>query len=99
MRKQIRLLSLLSFLLFSALASAHAQSVDLDKERLQVAPLPALWRFHAGDNPAWADPQFDDSGWSLLRSDRSWNKQGYAGYQGIGWYRFQLVLPGNIEHV
>ena len=99
MRKQIRLLSLLSFLLFSALASAHAQSVDLDKERLQVAPLPALWRFHAGDNPAWADPQFDDAGWSLLRSDRSWNKQGYAGYQGIGWYRFQLVLPGNIEHV
>ena len=99
MRKRIRLLALLCFLLFIGLASIQAQTVDVDKERFPVAPLPALWRFHAGDNPAWADPKFDDSGWSLLRSDRSWNKQGYQGYRGIAWYRFQLIVSSNIENL
>ena len=72
----------------------EAQVVDLDKDRLPVAPLPALWRFHAGDNPAWADPKFDDSGWSLLKSDQRWGRQGYKGYSGFAWYRFRVeVMP------
>ena len=82
-----------------AITQTESPSIDLDKDRLPIVPLPALWRFHAGDDPAWAGPTFDDSGWSLLRSDSSWNKQGYSGYRGIGWYRFQLVLSGKIKDV
>jgi phosphoserine phosphatase RsbU/P len=73
--------------------------VDLDKDRLPVAPLPALWRFHAGDDPAWADPKFDDSGWSLLKSDQGWNRQGYKGSGDTGWYRFSVRVPASIEQV
>lgn len=77
----------------------EAQVVDLDKDRLPVAPLPALWRFHAGDDPAWADPKLDDSGWSLLKSDRDWSSQGYKGHSGFGWYRFRVLIPAAIDQV
>ena len=28
------------------------------------------WRYHAGDDPAWARPDFDDSGWDTLNPAR-----------------------------
>jgi phosphoserine phosphatase RsbU/P len=90
--------TLLALLTLTLCLSAFGQTVDLDKDRLRVAPLPTLWRFHVGDNPAWADPKFDDSGWSLLKSDRDWYTQGYKGYSGMGWYRFRVVLPSTIRN-
>ena len=89
----------LLLLLLSASIHLRAQAVDLDKDRPPAAPLPARWRFHAGDNPAWADPKFDDSGWSLLKSDRDWSTQGYQGYNGMGWYRFQVIVPARMDHL
>ncbi len=52
-----------------------------------------MWRFHTGDNPAWARPNFDDSQWPLFRSDEDWGTQGYKGYSGFAWYRLQVVVP------
>ena len=26
------------------------------------------WRYQPGDNPAWADPELDDSGWAVISS-------------------------------
>src|ERR1035438_9400252 len=94
-----RLRILLTFLPLIISASSVAQSFDLDKDRQPVASLNGLWRFHAGDNPAWADPNFDDSGWSLLHSDRSWAEQGYPGYEGFAWYRFQLLIPPSLTDI
>lgn len=31
-----------------------------------VAPLTGPWRFHTGDNAAWADPRFDDEAWETV---------------------------------
>ena len=95
--RKIPLLFLL--LIFSACTLVPAQTFDLDKDRLPVVSLNGLWRFHTGDNPAWADPNFDDSGWSLLRSDRSWAEQGYPGYEGFAWYRFQLLIPPKLTDI
>jgi hypothetical protein len=33
------------------------------------------WRFHTGDNLEWAQPGYDDSGWELLRGDKTWGAQ------------------------
>jgi hypothetical protein len=61
-----------------------------------MTELKGLWRFHTGDNPAWADPRFDDSSWPLLRTDQSWAMQGYAGFSGVAWYRFRVIpAPGD----
>jgi hypothetical protein len=46
-----------------------AQTFDLANSRIPIVSLDGLWRFHPGDNIAWADPGFDDSEWPLLRSD------------------------------
>jgi hypothetical protein len=74
-------------------APAQAQTFDLTTGRLPVASLDGLWRFHTGDNPAWADPAFDDSTWPLLRSNEDWGQQGFPGYSGVAWYRWQVIVP------
>ena len=78
--------------LVSIAAPGPAQVFDLDKLREPVTPLDGLWHFHTGDNPAWADPNFDDSNWPLVRSGESWTKQGYFTYSGYAWYRFAVQV-------
>lgn len=68
------------------------------------------WRFHTGDNPAWAQSAFDDAGWNAvsLRSPDAppdaglgpvgsvpgWTARGYPGYSGFAWYRLRVDLQG-----
>lgn len=61
------------------------------------------WKFHTGDNPTWAQPDFDDSSWANMDmvppegSDGyvpGWTARGYAGYSGYAWYRLQVVVEG-----
>jgi phosphoserine phosphatase RsbU/P len=86
------LLASLSFLLCAA-SGLHAQTFNLQAAREPVASLDGLWRFHTGDNPSWADPNFDDSQWPLLRSEKTWAQQGYQNYGGFAWYRFTVAVP------
>ena len=72
---------------------ALSQVFDIAKERVQLAEMNCLWRFHTGDDLRWADPNFDDSGWSLISSDKSWSDQGFKGYSGLAWYRVKVVVP------
>lgn len=64
------------------------------------------WKFHTGDNMAWAQPGFDDSGWDTMdmtpppgTADATlgssgyipgWTERGYAGYSGYAWYRLKI---------
>jgi len=84
---------LLGLFLLGVCSSLHAQSFNLQTGREPITSLDGLWRFHTGDNPAWASPHFDDSKWPLLRSDESWTKQGYPDYSGYAWYRFTVQVP------
>ena len=72
-------------------------SFSLDSDREQIVALDGLWRFHPGDDADgqkdWADPQFDDSAWPLLRSYTGWSTQGYKNMSGFGWYRFRILKP------
>lgn len=85
--------SLALFLLLIAAYAATAQRFDLDHDRQPVVALDGVWRFHPGDDPRWADPNFDDSQWPLLHSDRDWAQQGYEGLSGVAWYRFKVDVP------
>ncbi len=55
------------------------------------------WKFVKGDNPAYADPSFDDSGWSPILVDRIWEAQGNDPYDGYAWYRLRVVIPSKIR--
>jgi len=50
------------------------------------------WQFHTGDDPAWASPAFDSTGWEQLTADQPWGKQGHANYTGFAWYRCSITL-------
>jgi phosphoserine phosphatase RsbU/P len=74
-----------------------SQTFNVNANHPELISLDGNWRFHTGDNPAWASPNFDDSHWSLLRSDQNWTSQGFAGYSGLAWYRFQVTFPPNLK--
>ncbi|WP_162601871.1 PP2C family protein-serine/threonine phosphatase [Occallatibacter savannae] len=58
-----------------------------------MAELNGPWSFHTGDDPAWADPEFNDSSWSRIEAARSYEEQGFKGYSGTAWYRLRVNLP------
>jgi sigma-B regulation protein RsbU (phosphoserine phosphatase) len=71
----------------------HPAAFSLVTDHQPVVSLDGLWRFHPGDDPDWAAPNFDDSAWTLLRSDKPWTTQGYGNLSGFAWYRFTVQAP------
>jgi hypothetical protein len=51
-------------LLLALCAIARAQP-SIDQFPSGLIQLPDGWRYHAGDNPAWANPSLDDSDWQV----------------------------------
>jgi hypothetical protein len=72
-------------------------------------PLDGAWRFHAGDDPGWADPAMDGRAWDRIalvsRPELNdgdvgipgyldgWRAHGHPALSGYGWYRRQVALP------
>ena len=91
--KTLILTTLTSFCLF--LPASQAQSVfRIDSLPANGVLLDKGWKFHAGDNPEWAKPAFDDAKWAdidptkgifdLPQLDRRTGR--------IGWLRLRLRL-------
>ncbi|MBL7260851.1 alpha/beta hydrolase [Paractinoplanes lichenicola] len=54
----------------------------------------AGWKFTTGDDPAWADPSFVDSGWRDWSVPDNWgNESDLQSYDGFAWYRKTFTLP------
>ena len=93
--------SIVALLLVPACAVAGAQVpaaprvFELRDVGRATVPLVGDWQFHAGDDPAWAAPDFDDSAWQSIEVGRPWEGQGHPGYTGFGWYRLHLDMPAN----
>ncbi len=60
------------------------------------APLAGAWKFQPGDDLAWAEPDFDDSGWAEIQVPGSWGRQGYADVD-VAWYRLTIELESERE--
>jgi len=50
------------------------------------------WRYHPGDDPAWADPRLDDSDWEVTTSLLPVDDEPAVGWPRIGWFRRRLRL-------
>jgi hypothetical protein len=66
------------------------------------------WKFQTGDNPQWADSNFDDSRWETVDLTApvgahdgdvgltgyvpGWAAKGHATYSGYAWYRIRVSL-------
>jgi beta-galactosidase len=59
------------------------------------------WRLAVADNPAAAQPAFDDSGWKPVTLPRAWNEDDAFGKDivdhstGVAWYRKHFTLPAS----
>lgn len=91
MPQPARLLALLLLLLPPLL---RAQTADLTTWHSGAVDLTQGWVTRAGDNPAWAAPAFDDSGWERVQlnyigaSQPEWR-----------WFRLHVKLAGDHPHV
>jgi two-component system NtrC family sensor kinase len=56
------------------------------------------WKFHAGDDPAWADPGFDDNAWKTINPTLLPHKSPEVRNGGIGWFRFQLLVDSSLRN-
>ncbi len=80
------------FALLLDAASAPAANGTVEKIGPSSVTLDGLWQFRTGDNPRWAAPEYDDSGWEKIRVDKPWRAQGHKGYTGFAWYRRRISV-------
>jgi sigma-B regulation protein RsbU (phosphoserine phosphatase) len=76
------------------LAPAAPAQVDATRWQSGLVKLLAGWHEHAGDNPAWAQPGFDDSQWRTVDLDDLG-----AAQPGWRWYRLQVKLAPQRGHL
>ncbi|GAA4399146.1 hypothetical protein GCM10023187_10560 [Nibrella viscosa] len=66
---------------------------------LRIDSLPAKgilldkgWKWQAGDNPAWATPEFDDSSWESIDPTKDFYDLPEVKESGLGWFRLRLSV-------
>ncbi|MGI4738116.1 MAG: ATP-binding protein [Janthinobacterium lividum] len=55
------------------------------------------WRYHAGDDPAWARPDFDDRRWDTINPARPRRELPPTLGNGISWLRLRLHLGDSLR--
>jgi signal transduction histidine kinase len=83
---------------------ARAAPLLADTAVLHVTRLPAAglmldkgWRYHLGDDSAWARPDFDDRAWDTLNPVRPWREQPARFYTGRSWLRLRFQLGDSLS--
>ena len=88
-----------------AAAAPSAPATTLGRSMIS---LDGPWKFHTGDDPRWAHPDFDDSSWEdvdlsappdandgdvgITPYTAGWDSKGHKGYQGYAWYRLHVTV-------
>ncbi|MDO7845275.1 ATP-binding protein [Hymenobacter sp. M29] len=83
---------------------ATAAPLPADTAAVRVDHLPATgltlekgWRYHAGDDPAWARPGFDDRAWDTLNPARPRRELPAVLGTGISWLRLSFHLADSLR--
>ena len=111
-RRRLFVWIILATLLASAVGTgALALGGRGDPSSLRAAAilLDGSWRFHAGDDPHWADARADDGDWDTIDLTArpgshdgdvglpdyvtGWMAHGHPGYTGYAWYRRVVDVP------
>ncbi len=68
-------------------------AMNLQKE----IDLQGEWRFEIGDHPDYAEADYDDLNWELIRVPGTWENEGFPGYDGFAWYRLRFFIPKDLR--
>lgn len=86
----------ISLLVLCLLFSSHARADVAINSLEKPIDISGRWKFHTGDDPAWAAPGLDDSKWTEIRVPLPWGRQGFRDYSGVAWYRLHVQLQPDI---
>lgn len=90
-RKHLRIIAFVLFVILCNSESVFAQNLK------EIIDLKGTWKFSIGDHPDWKNPSHDDRDWDKVYVPKSWEGNGYNGYNGFAWYRTEFELPQNIS--
>ncbi|NIT60820.1 MAG: SpoIIE family protein phosphatase [Aliifodinibius sp.] len=103
-------LYLLGSFVFSSIASGNTVVDDdtgityLSSEKLEQSDLKLIWLadnwlYHAGDNPSWANPDYDDSNWESVHPALNLRvPYPKDGWKGNGWFRLHLKVDSTLQN-
>ncbi|MDN3686290.1 ATP-binding protein [Cyclobacterium jeungdonense] len=57
------------------------------------------WKFHTGDNPSWANPDFDDSNWSPIDPTTDIHYLTDLRAAEMGWFRLHLNVDESLLNI
>ena len=79
-----------------ALAAEHARLDSLGRAlRARLGDVQAKDPGLVDGRAVWADPALDESAWRPIRVPGDWESQGYAGMDGVAWYRTTFPLTAD----
>lgn len=62
-----------------------------------------FWKFHPGDNPEWANPDYDDSEWELVDPELDPEDFPESGWEKVNWFRVDIYdekgFPGDLPGI
>lgn len=93
------LICLLCFFLYSHTSEAtpmDSTSVILFEVDTNPIILNQNWKFHPGDDPSWAAPDFDDSDWSAIDPTTDIHYLTDLRAAEIGWFRLRLGVDTSL---
>ncbi|WP_295674463.1 ATP-binding protein [uncultured Mucilaginibacter sp.] len=91
-----KLLFLLFFFCFPAAYGQAPNKGDFDLNSLP-ANITDQWKFHAGDNPDWADTAFSDRDWKHLNPTQLQHHLPEVVNAQIGWFRLTLDVTPSLR--
>ncbi|MBD3627478.1 ATP-binding protein [Cyclobacterium sp.] len=90
---------LLFFQVNHACFSNSSSVVNLNDQDRQTITLNQSWKFHPGDNPSWADPNFDDSNWEPIDPTTDIHYLTDLRAAEIGWFRLHLDVDTSLLNI
>jgi two-component system, NtrC family, sensor kinase len=95
-----------SFIVFLFLITGKLFSQDTVIKVFNIDSLPAQgvlldkgWKFHAGDSPDWAKPNFDDSKWEDIDPTFELYYLPQIRKGSIGWFRIELNIDSSLLNI
>lgn len=101
--KSFLLTSFLCFFVLTSFSQTAFQRGTLRRTAFLIDSLPANgvlldknWKWHAGDNPNWAKPDFDDSKWDTLNPSSPFSELPEVTEAELSWFRLEMDIDSSL---
>lgn len=63
---------------------------------IQMYYLSPYWKYHTGDDTAWASPEYDDKDWKVRSTLLAPLSDSASVWNGIGWFRLHIYIDSTL---